>query len=480
MKRRIVIIGLARQGSALARYWCAQGAQVTITDLRPKAALQGEIAALRGLPVDYVLGGHPLSLLDACDLLFLSGGVPPETPLPQEARKRGIPLCNDSLLTLRLAPTPMIGITGASGKTTTTALVGEMLRASGFKTWVGGNIGVPLIDKLGDIGREDKMALELSSFQLQLFQEPPPASPHIAAVLNITPNHLDRHPSMAHYTAAKANILRFQSENDVAVLGLDNPITGRWQQSGRVDIEQGAGQDAVHFPIQARQVSFSLAQAAPEGAYLDRTRLLWRWEGRERAICDTAEIQLRGRHNVANILAACAVGGAAGATPEAMRHVAVTFTGVPHRLELVQVIEGVSWYNDSIATAPERVIAALKAFDEPIILLAGGRDKHLPWADMAHLALRRVRHLVLFGEAADLIAQAIADARDHAPDSGRLRLHFGNNLEQAVARAAQLAQAGDVVLLSPGGTSFDAYRDFQARGEHFRTLVHLLHKEKSQ
>lgn len=467
--KRIVIVGLARQGSALARFFCALGARVTITDMRPAEQLDAERAALAALPVAYVLGGHPLTLLDECDLLCLSGGVPPETPLPQEARRRGIPLSNDSLLTLHLAAAPMIGITGSSGKTTTTTLVGEMLQAAGLSPWVGGNIGTPLIDRVFEIEAEEPMVLELSSFQLQLFD----ASPQVGAVLNITPNHLDRHPSMAHYAAAKANILRHQSAADTAVLGVDDAVTGRWWRTGRIEIAADTGQPALDETLAAHKVGFSLREPVPEGAYLDGQRLVWRGQGQEAEICSVSELRLLGRHNVANVLAACAVAGVAGAMPDAMRQVATRFGGVAHRLEWVREWNGVRWYNDSIATSPERVVAALESFDTPLILLAGGRDKHLPWERFADLALKRVRHLVLFGEAADLIGEAVAVAQSRAGRTGpaSIEVHRCRALDAAVQVAARVAQPGDVVLLSPGGTSFDAYRDFEERGEHYRRLV---------
>jgi UDP-N-acetylmuramoylalanine--D-glutamate ligase len=477
----VVIVGLARQASALARFFCAQGARVVITDIRPAAALQKEIAALEGLPIEYVLGDHPLTLLDQCDLLCLSGGIPPETPLPQEARRRGIPLSNDSLLTLRLAPAPMIGVTGSSGKTTTTTLVGEILKASGFRTWVGGNIGTPLIDRIHEIAAGDRMVLELSSFQLQLFAEPPPASPYVAAVLNITPNHLDRHPSMAHYIAAKVNILRFQSQDDIVVLNADNTITGQWWRKGRVDIAPGEGQDQMHIPIVARRAGFSLVRELPEGAFLRQDHLICRHQGQERQVCAVSDLKLLGMHNVANVLAACAISGVVGATTEAMRHVVTRFGGVPHRLEVVRKADGVRWYNDSIATTPERVVAALRSFDAPLILIAGGRDKHLPWDEMADLTLERVRHLVLFGEAVKLIAAAIEAARERRESPSTLQVHRCTRLDEAVQIASRVAQAGDVVLFSPGGTSFDAYRDFEERGEHFRTLLKgldLCHRQE--
>jgi UDP-N-acetylmuramoylalanine--D-glutamate ligase len=427
--------------------------------------------SLSGLSVSYVLGGHPLTVLDGCDLLCLSGGVPPETPLPQEARRRGIPLTNDSLLTLQLARAPVIGVTGSSGKTTTTALVGEMLQATPYCTWVGGNIGTPLIDRIDEVRPEDKLLLELSSFQLQLFDE----SPEVAAVLNITPNHLDRHPSMAHYAAAKANILRWQGEDDVAVLGVDDALTGRWWHSGRVEIEPDTGQDRLEWPIRARRAGFSLEAEPALGAFLRGECLVWRDGGREHEVCRLNQIRLLGVHNVANVLAACAIAGVADATTAAMRAVATTFTGVAHRLELVRDEHGIRWYNDSIATAPERLAAALRAFEAPIVLLAGGRDKHLPWGEAADLILSKTRCVVLFGEAAELIANEIDAQRTRAGGvlPGPILKRCGA-LQEAVEVAARLARPGDVVLLSPGGTSFDAYRDFERRGEHFRQLVEAL------
>ncbi len=463
---RVVIVGLARQGMALARFFCARGAHVVVTDLRPADQLQEEMAALGGLPISYVLGGHPFTLLDGCDMVCLSGGVPPETPLPQEARRRGIPLSNDSLLTLRLAPAPVIGVTGSSGKTTTTTIAGEMLRAAKLRTWVGGNIGTPLIDRIEEVRPEDRLLLELSSFQLQLFD----ASPQVSAVLNVTPNHLDRHPSMAHYVAAKTNILRWQRADDVAVLGVDDPVTGQWWRSGRVEVEAGKGQRAVSFGLSARRVGFSVRSDLAEGAFLHEASLIWRDGTREHQVCRQDRVRLLGLHNTANVLAACATAGTAGAPVEAMREVAVTFAGVAHRLELVREYRGVRWYNDSIATAPERVIAALSAFEAPIVLLAGGRDKHLPWDEAVDLMLEKARHVILFGEAADLIAGQIEMRGQVDGPSVALCTCLG----QAVELAAQVAEPGDVVLLSPGGTSFDAYRDFEERGERFRQLVEAL------
>lgn len=486
---RVTILGMARQGTAAARFFLAQGAQVTLSDLRSEAQLAAACAELAAYAAAHapapgpqpalrtVLGSHPLTLLDHTDLLCLSGGVSPAIPIVQEAVRRGIPLSNDGQLTLRHCLAPIVGITGSAGKTTTTTLVGLILQASGYPVHVGGNIGTPLLDQLARVGAGDRVVMELSSFQLELFDR----SPAIAAIVNITPNHLDRHPSMSHYAAAKANILQFQGRGDVCVLNADDPYTGPWLRTGRCQIAAGAGQEAVYFPLQGACLGFSLAAAVEAGAYLAGDTLIWRRPGLpDRAICRASEVRLRGRHNIANILAACCLAGAAGADPEAMRSVATTFGGVEHRLEIVRQRGGVLWINDSIATAPERTVADLRAFTEPILLLAGGRDKHLPWGECAaEIHARRadgtprVRRVILFGEAAGLIADALAE---HVRATGEAPTPVSRctDLPAAVATAAGAALPGDVVLLAPGGTSFDAYEDFAARGRHFRALVESL------
>jgi len=457
---RATIIGLAREGTALARFLAERGASVTVSDIKSAEELRENIAALEDLPICYKLGGHPFEILDGIDILFVSPGVPLEAPIVVEARRRGIPISSESRLFCELCPAPIIGITGSSGKTTTTALTGEMLKEAGFRTWVGGNIGRPLIGYLDQISPEDKVVMELSSFQLELFAPsfgmPRGVSPAMAAVLNVTPNHLDRHPSMEEYTEAKKNILRYQGPDSIAVLGYDNPISRE-----------------MAADVRGKLLFFSQQREFDEGAFLRGDELVLRLDGMEERICRVEEVRLLGRHNLDNLLAAACLAASARAPIEAINQVAITFKGVEHRLELVRELNGVRYYNDSIATSPERVVAALKAFDEPIILLAGGRDKHLPWDEMARLTVQKVRHLVLFGEAAPLIERAIREAQA-ALGSERPVIHPCRTLEEAVAEAARHARKGDVVLLSPGGTSFDAFRDYAQRGERFRELVRAL------
>lgn len=452
--QRVTIIGLAREGTALAQFLVEQGATVTASDLRSAEALADSLVALEGLPIRFVLGSHPEHILEV-DTLFVSPGVPLEAPIVAEARRRGVPISSETQLFTRLCPAPIVGITGSSGKTTTTALVGEMMKVSGFRTWVGGNIGQPLIGYLSQIEPGDRVVMELSSFQLEIMRWSPP----IAAILNITPNHLDRHLSMEAYIAAKENILRYQGASDVAVLGYDNPVTRDLAERCR-----------------GRVLFFSQHHPVVEGACLWDERIIVRLTGQEWDVCATDDIRLLGGHNVDNVLAACALAAAAGAGAEALASAVTSFTGVAHRLELVRELNGVRYYNDSIATTPERTVAALRSFDAPIILLAGGRDKHLPWQEMAELTLRRVRHLVLFGEAAPIIERAVTQSRKDLPPSATTMegVQRVTTLEEAMTVAARLARPGDVVLLAPGGTSFDAFRDFAERGERFRKLVEAL------
>lgn len=448
--KRLVILGMARQGTALARFAVGAGASVTLTDMRPAEALQDTLASLADLPASdstapglrYVLGGHPFSLLDECDLLALSGGVATDSPLVIEARRRGIPLTNDSIEFMHRTPALVIGITGSAGKTTTTALVGQMGYKSDRMTWVGGNIGRPLIADLPLIGSGDLVVQELSSFQLELWDQ---CSPPIATILNITPNHLDRHKSMAHYIEAKGNILRFQKPGDVAVLSADDP--------GSLEM--------IHM-VRGRLRLFSAREEVTDGAFVHDGHI-WLSDGHDaRPLCRVNESHLIGPHNVLNVLAAVTLADSAGIPHEAIVQGIRFFDGVPHRLEMVRKFDGVQYINDSIATAPERALAALAAFDEPIILLAGGRDKDMIWDEWARQVGRRVKHVVLFGELAPLLAVRLGNGTPFTQVE---------TMAEAVAMAQAEAAAGDVVLLSPGGTSFDAYSDFVERGEHFRHLV---------
>ena len=396
--------------------------------------------------------------------ICVSGGVPLDLPILELARKRRIPFTNDAQLFIERCPAPVIGITGSAGKTTTTALVAKILGAAGYKVWLGGNIGNPLIEDLAKIRKDDLVIMELSSFQLELMS----VSPQVAAVLNLTPNHLDRHGTLERYAAAKANIIRHQKPSDVAVLGWDDP-----------------GSRAMEQVVRGEVSAFSAFDMVPDGAFLLGNRVFVAgsasYDSTPHVVCTRDEIPLRGDHNVANVLAACAISGSVGLAvdrpgvmPETMRAAIREFRAVEHRLETVRQISGVTYVNDSIATAPERLIAALRSYDEPLILLIGGADKDLPWEGALHLALTKARHIVVFGndgdkQVATKVMKLVSVMRVRDDQVSRAQ-----TLQEAVQLASEIARDGDVVLLSPGGTSYDAYTDFAERGDHFRQLVTAL------
>lgn len=460
--KRVVVVGFQRQGQALARWLPKVGAEVIVNDSKTAQALGIDPRAYQD--VTFVLGEHPAHLLDGTDYICLSGGVPLSLPLVQLAVERGIPLINDAQLFMERCPAPIIGITGSAGKTTTTTLVGQILTKVGYQTWVGGNIGHVLLDVLDQIQPQDRVVMELSSFQLEIMT----ISPAVAAVLNITPNHLDRHGTMENYINAKANIIRYQRPSDVAILCKDDP-----------------GSSSLERLVEGELVWFSNGSMVPDGAFLVGDRVVLAgassYDGAPHVLCDKNDIPLRGEHNVLNVLAAAAIAGSIGLAvdvpgiePEAMREVIRDFKPVPHRLEIVRVRRGVTYVNDSIATAPERLIAALHSYQEPLVLLIGGADKDLPWHDALRLALEKSRYIIVFGQSGE--KQVSDKVLKTLKLMGQLhdRILRAITLEEAVQKASDIAQAGDVVLLSPGGTSYDAYKDFEARGEDFRRLVNNL------
>lgn len=473
--KRVTILGGARQGQAAARWLARHGAAVTLSDRRLAEEMVSAQAALADLPIRWVLGDHPLDLLATTDVLCLSGGIPLTIPIVAEAIRRGLPLTNDTQIFLEAAPCKTIGITGSAGKTTTTTLVGRIAMAAcgegqttndegpgtadGKNTvhgqrstvYVGGNIGDPLLNYVDQMRPGDLAILEVSSFQLEQMT----ISPNVAAVLNVTPNHLDRHGTMEAYAAAKKRILDFQKPDDVAILSRDDP--GAWNLASQT---------------RGRLFSFGFSPLPEdsEGTFVHKDRIQMRLQGRDTTLLKLDIIRLRGDHNRLNVMAACAIACGAGLPPGAIQAGVRDFRGVAHRLEYICTLHGAAWYNDSIATAPERTMADIRSFSEPIVLLLGGRDKDLPWGELAALVRQRVDHVILFGEAAEKIQAALAQAGGPRPYT----LERCTNLEAAVAAAARTASEGDIVLFAPGGTSFDQFRDFEERGEAFRKWVSAL------
>jgi UDP-N-acetylmuramoylalanine--D-glutamate ligase len=481
----VTVVGLGREGLAVTRVLAQEGAHVTVSDARDAAALAPQLAALAGLDVHLSLGGNRPEEVLACDLLVLSPGVDKRAPLVRQALDRGIRVSSETELFLERCPAPVIGITGSAGKTTTTTLAAAMLRHGQARpVFVGGNIGQPLLERLNEISSEAWVVLELSSFQLEWLR----MSPLIAAVTNITPNHLDRHETMDAYIAAKAHIVAHQGAAAVAVLNGDDPTVAAL---------------ARHTP--ARMLFFSLIglqrdsdQAPVDGAALDGERLVLSGDGRRAVLCEAGELRVPGRHNVANALAAACIAHACGVAPQAIGEAMRRFRGVPHRLQLVGESGDVRFYDDSIATSPARTLAALAALERPVVVILGGRDKHLPWDDLARAVVRRCRGAVLIGEAAPLVRRALEAALAgavpaHCGPAGHWPTHGAGvsraaapsapwllrremivdeaTMAGAVARAAHMAQPGDAVVLAPGCASYDMYRDYEERGDDFAREV---------
>ena len=491
----VVILGLARQGIALARYLSDHGAIVRASDLRKADALGPVLTELEQYPIDFVLGEHPESLLDGTDIIFVSGGVPSNTPLLQQARERDILISNDSQLFLEKAPCKVIGITGSAGKSTSTVLAGRIADSSGCfrKAWVGWNVGNPLIADVNRMTSDDVAIMELSSFQLEIMT----ASPTVAVILNITPNHLDRHKTMEKYVEIKASILVGQCADDIAVLGWDD-YTVR----------------GLRERVRGRCWGFSIREHPSflDGCHIHGDSLIIKRQGSYSQFGYQKDIHLRGEHNKLNVLAAATLAAAVGVDPEVVPAAIREFEGPPHRLEMGRDENRVRWVNDTMATTPERTLAALRSFTAPEILLLGGRDKNLPWGDLAERLKTGVKAVVIFGEAAVLIERALecewnvpisppaveqdsetwSAGRETAfaseingSEFSRAESHLSKpsafpdlvrvkGLEEAVGKAATFAEAGDVVLLSPGCTSYDDFSDASARGERFRELVRVL------
>lgn len=452
---RPLILGLAREGTSLARFLADRGARVTVTDARLPQGLTDRLAALDGRSVRLVLGGDHPELIDEADVLFVSPGVPETNPVYHAAVESGLPVRSMTTLFFEICPGPIVGVTGSSGKTTTTGLIGHILGAAGRDVVVGGNIGDPMLDLLPRIGRDTVVVLELSSFQLDLLRR----SPHLAVVTNITPNHLDRHGTMERYIAAKRRIIEGQRPEDHAVLNALDEEVMRFAGCTPATVRTFGPLDRVCQGAAWRETDAGLVRS---GAF--------------QPVLPLTEIPLIGRHNVENVLAALAACDILGVDEAVMAGAVQTFRPAPHRLQTVGEHDGVTYIDDSIATSPARAAVALRSLDAPVILIAGGRDKHLPWTEFAELAVQKARALILIGEATPLIEEAVH--RQIALD-GTGRLHPDllircPTLSDAVSEASRLANPGDVVLLSPGCASYDMFIDFEERGRVFARAVEAL------
>lgn len=444
-KKRVLVVGLARTGMATALFCAARGAEVTATDTRNEAEIGSEnVELLRAANVALRLGGHPEQMFLQQDLIIPSPGVPADASSLQAARAQGTTIWSEIELAYRFRRGKLIGITGSNGKTTTTSLVEHILRTASLPTILAGNIGTPLISCTERMTNDTITVIELSSFQLELTQD---FRTDISVFLNLTPDHLDRHGSMASYTAAKARIFANQTEEDFAILNADDPAT------------------TPLAPTRPHVYWFSRKQRAAQGAFLRGDDIVFRDDGKEAVVLKKGELPLPGAHNLENVLAAIAAARLAGASTEAIAEGVRTFAGVEHRLEFVSDINGVRYYNDSKATNVDATQKALEAFAGRIVVILGGKDKDSDYTVLQPLLRQKAILAILIGAAASKIEGQIV---------GSTAIERAGTLDHAVEIASQAARPGDIVLLAPACASFDQFQNYEHRGRVFKALVHDL------
>lgn len=452
--RRVAVIGLGLSNSALIRYLVTKGALVTACDRKSREQLGALYTQLHSLGVRFQLGDRYLNDLARFETIFVTPGMRKDLPELEQARKLGIELSSETQLFFDLCKARAIGVTGSSGKTTTTTLIGEILSAAGYDVLVGGNIGRPLIELAESLRPDQWVVLELSSFQLETMTR----SPNIALITNISPNHLDMHGTMASYVEAKKTIYRYQEPNDWLVLNQDDRLADEME---------------LEAPGNVRR--FGRRSPVVQGAYIDGDRIVLARSAQRRRtleqVCNLSDIKLVGEHNKENVLAAVTVVDLCGVRLSTVRDVLTSFTGVPHRLELVRDVWGVKYYNDSKATTPASAAAGVRSFTQPIVLVAGGYDKGIPFDELAEAAEEHVKAVVTVGETAERIETAI---KEHFKGRTWPLIVRAQSFDEAVGQAHALAEPGDVVLLSPGSASWGMFTNFEERGARFRELVYNL------
>jgi len=446
--KRVLVVGLGKSGVASALFLKARGAQVTVSDAKPQDELGEEIPVLLDHGIAVETGGHGERTFRGQDLIVVSPGVPIDSPPLLQARTLGETVIGEIELAAQFLPGRIVAITGSNGKTTTTTLAGEIVAAGGYSTLVGGNIGTPAISLVERATPETIVVLEVSSFQLETIQS---FRPKVAVVLNVTPDHLDRHRTFAAYTDAKARIFENQRAEDFAVLNADDPTCV-----------------ALASRTRAQVFWFGRKKEVKQGAYVHDGRVLFRDAGGQREIMLVSEIPLKGAHNVENVLAAVCVGALMRCEAEPIRKAVCDFKAVEHRLEYVATIRGVEYYNDSKATNVDATIKALESFPANVHIILGGKDKGSDYTVLNDLLRQRVKRVYTIGAAAGKIESQI---------KGAAEIVHAETLETAVKRAAAAAQPGDVVLLAPACASFDQFRNYEHRGKVFKEVVQKLAQE---
>lgn len=453
--KKVLVVGLGKSGQSAARYLHDQGAKVTISDTKSKAELSDAIKNLADLKVEFDLGKHNPKTFTSQELIVLSPGVPSNIEALTEARAQGIQIVNDIDLAIPYIKSKLVAVTGTNGKTTTTALISEMLRLDGKKVFTGGNIGVPALELLNQAETPDVVVLELSSFQLETAME---LKPDVAVFTNLEPDHLDRYPGgVESYYAAKQRLLLNATKDTTLVLNMDNDRSLRLADNFPGKVTYFTKRDPMTINDGSKSENFS-------GAYLKRPKMVLKTNGSEE-VFDLITSKLPGDHNRENFMAAALAAQAAGCTRVGIQKTIEAFKGVVHRLEFVRRKDGVAFYNDSKATNVASVQRSLSSFNAPIILIAGGRDKDQEFSPLVELVKKKVKNLILIGEAKEKINRVIGDFSE---------TFLVGTFEEAVLLAYQKSRNGDVILLSPACASYDMFKSYEERGDYFKKLVAQL------
>ena len=447
--KKVLLVGLAKTGVSTIKKLDKLGASIVVTDIKPKEKLEDILSQLNGLNnIEYILGSHPEDISNV-DLTIVSPGVPLDLPFIEKLKESNVKIIGEVELAYTLSNNPIfVGITGTNGKTTTTSLVGEIFKEAKRYTYIVGNIGNPVIDTVDYTNENSVLVTELSSFQLESIDT---FRPKVSSILNITEDHLNRHHTMENYINAKARIFENQDKSDFSILNYDDSIVRDLNRNNNASI-----------------LYFSRKEKVDQGVYLDENNnIVISIDGKQITVLNRNELSLPGDHNLENAMAAILMTYVVGVDLEVIKHVLITFKGVEHRLEFVTNKNGIMFVNDSKGTNPDSTIKAIGSYERPIILIAGGMDKHSDFTDMMKCATKNVKELVLLGETADKIE---ASARKE----GLENITKVKNMEEAVKKAYELAKDGDVVLLSPGCASWDMYPNFEARGLDFKENIYKL------
>lgn len=453
--KRVTVMGLGLFGGGvgITKFLVSQGADVTVTDLKNADELSQSLKLLDDLPIRFRLGKHLDEDFSNIDLLIINPAVPNDSRFLQIARDNDVCIDTELNVFFKLCPAPIMGVTGSNGKTTTTSLLGEMLKEGGINAWVGGNIGISLLEHVDEIKTDDVVVLEISSFQLDNLSKIK-MSPYVSIVTNIAPNHLDRHKNLADYIDAKKAIIRYQKKDSYVILNYDDPILRKWESECKSNV-----------------LWFSVEKDLKQGVFLCNNEIIIDYGSKRNVIPCLSQVKIRGMHNIQNIMAAVCAANVMRADVEGIKNAIINFPGIEHRLEYVSTIDGVQYYNDSKATTPEAAIAGIRAFDSPKILIAGGYDKEVSLDQFAQECIKNTKCVILIGKTAKNIQKFIQDSKGEKTIP---EVYLATSLDESVRKASSVAETGDVVLLSPACASYDMFSNYEERGKRFKELVHHI------